>query len=127
MGEKLSVLIADDEDSLRTLVRAVLEADEQYIIDEASDGDEVLTKVHNDKPDILILDIMMPGHSGFEICERIKQDPELKAIKVIILTAKGQASEEKWAQSVGADFFMAKPFSPLELLETVKKITARVS
>ena len=57
MGEKLSVLIADDEDSLRTLVRAVLEADEQYIIDEASDGDEVLTKVHNDKPDILILDI----------------------------------------------------------------------
>ncbi|NQY81365.1 MAG: response regulator [Candidatus Caenarcaniphilales bacterium] len=127
MAEKLKILIADDEDSLRTLVRAVLEADEQYLIEEASDGDEVLSKVYNDKPDLLILDIMMPGHSGFEICERIKQDPEVKDLKVIILTAKGQSSEQKWAESVGADHFMAKPFSPLELLELVQKITTRVS
>lgn len=127
MAEKLKILIADDEDSLRTLVRAVLEADEQYLIEEASDGDEVLTKVYNDKPDLLILDIMMPGHSGFEICERIKQDSELKDLKIIILTAKGQSSEQKWAESVGADNFMAKPFSPLELLEQVREITNRVS
>ena len=69
MGEKIKILIADDEDSLRTLVRAVLEAEDKYIIEEAIDGDEVMIRVKADKPDLLILDIMMPGQSGFEVCE----------------------------------------------------------
>lgn len=123
MGEKIKILIADDEDSLRTLVRAVLEAEEKYLLDEATDGDEVMEKVKAEKPDILILDIMMPGQSGFEVCEKIKQTADLKDIKVIILTAKGQSTEEKWAKSIGADHFISKPFSPLELLELVKNIS----
>ena len=127
MSQKLKILIADDEDSLRSLVRAVLEADEKYLIDEASDGDEVLTKVYNNRPDLLILDIMMPGYSGFEICERLKQEDALKDLKIIILTAQAKESEQKWAESVGADFYMTKPFSPLELLELVEKSTTKVS
>jgi len=123
MGEKIKILIADDEDSLRTLVRAVLEAEEKYLLDEATDGDEVMEKLKAEKPDILILDIMMPGQSGFEVCEKIKQTADLKDIKVIILTAKGQSTEEKWAKSIGADHFISKPFSPLELLELVKNIS----
>jgi CheY-like chemotaxis protein len=86
-----------------------------------------MIRVKADKPDLLILDIMMPGQSGFEVCEKIKQAPELKDIKVIILTAKGQATEEKWAQSIGADHFISKPFSPLELLELVNSVTSKAS
>jgi CheY-like chemotaxis protein len=127
MGEKIKILIADDEDSLRTLVRAVLEAEDKYLIEEAIDGDEVMIRIKADKPDLLILDIMMPGQSGFEVCEKIKQTPELKDIKVIILTAKGQATEEKWAESIGADHFISKPFSPLELLELVNSVTSKAS
>ncbi len=127
MAEKTKILIADDEDSLRTLVRAVLEAEDKYLIEEAIDGDEVMIRIKAQKPDILILDIMMPGQSGFEVCEKIKQTAELKDIKVIILTAKGQGTEEKWAKSIGADHFISKPFSPLELLELVNNISSKAS
>jgi len=127
MAEKTKILIADDEDSLRTLVRAVLEAEDKYLIEEAIDGDEVMIRIKAQKPDILILDIMMPGQSGFEVCEKIKQTAELKDIKVIILTAKGQVTEEKWAKSIGADHFISKPFSPLELLELVNNISSKAS
>lgn len=127
MAEKTRILIADDEDSLRTLVRAVLEAEDKYLIEEAVDGDEVMIRIKAQKPDILILDIMMPGQSGFEVCEKIKQTAELKDIKVIILTAKGQVTEEKWAKSIGADHFISKPFSPLELLELVNGISSKAN
>jgi len=127
MAEKTKILIADDEDSLRTLVRAVLEAEDKYLIEEAIDGDEVMIRIKAQKPDILILDIMMPGQSGFEVCEKIKQTADLKDIKVIILTAKGQVTEEKWAKSIGADHFISKPFSPLELLELVNNISSKAS
>ena len=70
---------------------------------------------------------MMPGYSGFEICERLKQEDALKDLKIIILTAQAKESEQKWAESVGADFYMTKPFSPLELLELVEKSTTKVS
>jgi len=127
MAEKTKILIADDKDSLRTLVRAVLEAEDKYLIEEAIDGDEVMIRIKAQKPDILILDIMMPGQSGFEVCEKIKQTAELKDIKVIILTEKGQVTEEKWAKSIGADHFISKPFSPLELLELVNNISSKAS
>lgn len=116
------VLIADDEPSLRTLLRAVISSEDGYEIDEAKDGDEVLVKIKTYQPDILILDVMMPGQSGFEVCEKIKKTEELKDIVIIILTAKGQSTDRDWAKSVGADFFFSKPFSPLELLEVIKKI-----
>lgn len=122
MAEKVKVLVADDESSLRTLLRAVICSEPIFDFDEAIDGDDCLTKIKNSKPDILILDVMMPGQSGFEVCEKLKADPELKDIVIIILTAKGQKTDEDWANSVGADHFLAKPFSPLELLNLLKQI-----
>jgi len=125
MAEKTKILIADDEESLRVLLKAVMASEENFEFAEAIDGDDALIKVKQDKPDILILDVMMPGQSGFEVCEAIKADDNLKDIKVIILTAKGQDSDKEWADSVGADYFLSKPFSPLELLELLKQISQK--
>jgi CheY-like chemotaxis protein len=123
-GRKTKILVADDENSLRTLLRAVIEAGQEFEISEAVDGEDALLQAQKNKPDIMILDVMMPGLSGFEVCEKIKTDPKLKGIIVIILTAKGQQTDKDWARSVGADYFLTKPFSPTELLSLVEKIAS---
>jgi DNA-binding response OmpR family regulator len=121
MSKQAKILIADDEPSLRTLLRAVISAnDQEFEIIEAVDGDDAYHKIQADKPDLVILDVMMPGQSGFEVCEKAKKDPKLKDTIILILTAKGQETDKEWANSVGADCFLTKPFSPLELLETVR-------
>ncbi len=126
MSAKPKILIADDETSLRTLLRAVMSSEEgEFEIDEAIDGDDALAKIKNNKPDLVILDVMMPGQSGFEVCEKIKRDEKLKDIIVLILTAKGQETDKEWASSVGANCFLSKPFSPLELLDTIKNLLAK--
>lgn len=123
MSKKPKILIADDEISLRTLLRAVMSSEAQeFDLIEAVDGDDALAKVSSDKPDLIILDVMMPGQSGFEVCEKIKKDEKLKNTIVLILTAKGQETDKEWAQSVGADHFLSKPFSPMELLDTVRNL-----
>jgi two-component system, OmpR family, alkaline phosphatase synthesis response regulator PhoP len=119
---KTKILIADDEESLRTLLSAVVSSNDNFELVTAIDGDDALIKINENKPDILILDVMMPGQSGFEVCETIKNNDKLSDIKVIILTAKGQESDREWAESVGADHFLSKPFSPLELIELLKTI-----
>lgn len=116
------ILIADDEPSLRLLVRATLSANKTFELIEASDGNEALIKSQSDLPDILLLDVMMPGLSGFEVCERLKNEKKTKKIKIIMLTAKGQQSDRDWALSVGTDYFLTKPFSPIELFNLIEKI-----
>lgn len=126
MPNKPKILIADDESSLRILLRAVMSSEEgEFEISEAVDGNDTLAQINANKPDLLILDVMMPGLSGFEVCEKIKRDDKLKDIIVLILTAKGQVTDKEWANSVGADFFLSKPFSPLELLDTIKSLLAQ--
>ena len=120
---KKKILIADDESSLRTLLKAVISTENsKYEIVEAEDGDQALAKIESEKPDLVILDVMMPGHTGFEVCEKVKQDANLKNTIVLILTAKGQQTDKEWAKSVGADCFLSKPFSPLELLKTIEEL-----
>lgn len=119
------ILIADDEPSLRLLVKATLSANKTFDLIEASDGNEALTKSQNEIPDLLLLDVMMPGLSGFEVCERLKNDPKTKKIVIIMLTAKGQQSDRDWAISVGTDYFLTKPFSPIELFNLIEKILSK--
>jgi len=119
------ILIADDEPSLRLLVRATLGTNKSFELIEAVDGNETLAKVQSDKPDILLLDVMMPGLSGFEVCERLKNDPNTKDIIIIMLTAKGQESDRDWAISVGTNYFLTKPFSPIELFNLIEKILSK--
>lgn len=116
------ILIADDEPSLRLLVKATLSSNKSFDLIEAVDGNEALEKAKNEIPDLLLLDVMMPGLSGFEVCENLKNDPKTKNITIIMLTAKGQQSDRDWAITVGTDYFLTKPFSPIELFSLIEKI-----
>jgi two-component system alkaline phosphatase synthesis response regulator PhoP len=88
----------------------------------AKDGAEALRKVREIAPDILILDVMMPEMSGYEVCRTIKSDPDLKKTFVLMLSAKGQETEKERGKEVGADEYFVKPFSPSELVARIKNV-----
>ena len=115
------ILVADDEPSLRFLLRKTLEGN-GYDIHEAKDGKQALTMAQKLLPDMIILDVVMPDLYGSEVCERLRKQPKTAKIPIMILTAnKNQYSEEQ-ARESGADYYMTKPFSPLELRTIVYKI-----
>jgi CheY-like chemotaxis protein len=115
-----TVLIADDEPSMRLLVHATIESDDYKVI-EASDGDEAWAKIQQFKPTLVLLDVQMPGRTGLEILASIKSDPSLKATRVILLTAKALEIDVDAGMTAGADFYLTKPFSPLDLLTRVEE------
>ncbi len=116
------ILIADDESRIRKLVNDFL-SKEGYEVIEAKDGQEALDKFYADKPDLLILDIMMPHFSGLEVCEEIRETA--KDVPIIILTAKDTEADELNGFSKGADEYIAKPFSPKILVARVNAILRR--
>jgi DNA-binding response OmpR family regulator len=115
------ILIADDNQNIRDALTYLLE-DEGYELLLAKDGAETLRKVRDLRPDILFLDIMMPEITGYDVCRTIKADPLLKDTYVIMLTAKGQVAEQERGKEVGANEYIVKPFSPMEILAKVKSI-----
>ena len=117
---KKTVLIVDDQGELRKLVRMTLEFD-GYELHEAEDGDKALALAAVIQPDLVILDVMMPGDvDGYQVCELLKHSSSDKIPYVILLTAKGQASDLEQGDRAGADDYLIKPFSPLQLIDTVK-------
>ena len=118
-----TVLVCDNEEALRALVRAALEPD-GYAIHEAKDGDESLELARSLRPDLIVLDVMMPGRSGQEVLAELRRDEELRATPVVMLTARAQAVDREAALGAGADRFVAKPFSPLELASIVEEMLA---
>lgn len=112
------VLIVDDDPLIRDLVRAVLE-DASYDLDEASSGEEALRVAARRPPDVVLLDVMMPGLNGFEVAERMKNDDTMSDAVVIMLTAKDAPEDRRRGLEAGADEYFTKPFSPLELLTTI--------
>ncbi|MCL4458376.1 MAG: response regulator [Chloroflexi bacterium] len=121
MWQVKKVLIADDEQPLRLLLRATLSSDAYQIL-EAEDGKETLALAQKEQPDILLLDVLMPGLDGFEVCERLKKDPATAGITVVMLTAKGQETDKERGKRVGADYYLTKPFSPIQLLQLMNDI-----
>lgn len=117
------VLIAEDEVHIRLLIEQSLEdlEDEGVEILTAADGEEALELVRVEQPDLVLLDVMMPKMNGFEVCERLRDDPASAATRVIFLTAKGQEYDRTRGEEVGADGYMTKPFNPDELLATVSE------
>lgn len=120
-GPPTTVLLCDDESVLRTLVRATLESDD-YAIVEASDGEESLELARRFRPHIVVLDMMMPGRSGIEVLRELRADPELADIPVVMLTARARTDDRDAALEAGADRYLAKPFSPLELISVVESL-----
>ncbi len=119
-GNVKTVLIADDEASLRLLVSATLEWEECTVL-EAADGDQAWDMIRAERPTLAILDVTMPGRSGIELAKAIKADPDLRETKVVLLTAKAQPHDIKAGLDAGADLYLTKPFSPLELLSVVEQ------
>jgi two-component system alkaline phosphatase synthesis response regulator PhoP len=115
------ILIADDNEHVRESLASILE-DEGYAMWIAKDGAEALRKVKEVAPDILILDVMMPEMSGYEVCRAIKNDPDLKKTFVLMLSAKGQADERERGKEAGADEYFVKPFNPGELVARIRNI-----
>lgn len=115
-----TVLIADDEPSLRLLVNATI-ASEQITVLEAADGDEAWRLIERHQPDLVLLDVQMPGQTGFELTRRIRSDPSLTNTRIVILTSKAQATDVASGLAAGADLYVTKPFSPLSLLTYVER------
>jgi CheY-like chemotaxis protein len=122
--EQKKILVADDNENIREALTYLLE-DEGYQLWLAKDGAETITKVREFRPDILFLDIMMPEINGYDVCRTIKSDPVLKNTYVIMLTAKGQVAEQERGKEVGADEYIVKPFSPMEILTKIKNIMGK--
>jgi CheY-like chemotaxis protein len=119
MSKKI-ILIVDDQGELRKLVRMTLEFGD-YELHEAENGTRALEISNMIKPDLVILDVMMPGEiNGYYVCEKLKQRSRDKVPYVMLLTARGQKSDLEEGQSVGADSYLVKPFSPLELIENIE-------
>ncbi|MFH1681711.1 MAG: response regulator [Candidatus Eisenbacteria bacterium] len=117
MGKK--ILVVDDEVYILHILDFSLGA-EGYEVLTAADGEEALRVARTEKPDLIVLDIMMPKVDGFEACRRLKADPETSPIPVILLTAKGREVDRQMGMEVGADDYIVKPLSPIRLIEKIE-------
>lgn len=117
----LKILVCDDERHIVRLIQVNLER-QGWTVVTAYDGKEGLEKVKSEKPDLLVLDVMMPYMDGFEVLKSIRKDPEMEKLPVIMLTAKAQDKDVFEGYHYGADMYLTKPFNPRELVSFVKRI-----
>lgn len=117
------VLIVDDEPSIVETTRFILESEGYHPL-VASDGVAAMELVRQERPQVVLLDVMMPKLDGFEVCRMIREEPELKETFVLILTARGQRADEAIALEAGADAYMRKPFDEDEFLARVESVFA---
>jgi DNA-binding response OmpR family regulator len=118
------ILVADDEPHLIRSLSFILNK-AGYEIVTASDGEEALKKMAEFKPEMIFLDLMMPKKNGYEVCQSIRKTPEYKDVYIIVLSAKGGDIDREKALNLGANEFMSKPFSPLDVLSKIKQIMER--
>ncbi len=119
--EKQKILIVDDEQWVRTLVVRMLET--SYVVLEAEDGEQAVAMAKGEKPAIIFMDLMMPNIDGYATCLSIKTDQETREIPVVILTAVGHELNRRFAEEMGADGYMTKPFTRESLLEEMQRLT----
>ena len=119
-----TILAVDDEEDVLELVRYNLDKN-GYKVQTATSGEEAIEKARAKLPDLIILDIMLPGINGLDVCKRLKNDPKTDKIPVIMLTAKGEESDIITGLEIGADDYIAKPFSPKVLVARVRRILHR--
>jgi len=119
------ILIVDDEVHIRMLLEQTLEElEEDFGIEilSAQNGEEGLALIKSQQPDVVFLDIMMPKLNGYEVCQRVKEDPLITDIGIVLLTAKGQEVDRRQGLELGASRYMTKPFDPDEVLKVAKEL-----
>ncbi len=119
-SSQTTVLIADDEKSIRLLVNATIASD-AYTVIEAADGAEAWRVLLERRPAVALLDVQMPGRSGLELTRAIRNDAELQSTHVVLLTSKAEKADVEAGLAAGADRYLTKPFSPLELLTIIEE------
>ncbi|MBN9503086.1 MAG: two-component system response regulator [Armatimonadetes bacterium 55-13] len=117
----LKVLVCDDERHIVRLIQVNLER-QGYQVVTAFDGKEGLEKIRSEKPNLVVLDVMMPYMDGFEVLKNLRREPETESLPVIMLTAKAQDKDVFEGYHYGADMYLTKPFNPMELVTFVKRI-----
>lgn len=123
---KNRILIVDDEGETIELLQPRLEV-AGYEVVCALGGEEGLEKARQEKPDLVLLDVMMPKLNGYQVCRELKRDPKTKGMKIVMLTAKVQESDKYWGRECGADDYVTKPYEPKELLAAIKNLLLPVS
>jgi len=124
MTSKAKILAVEDEKDILELLRYNL-AREGYAVVGAASGEEALQAARNERPDLIILDLMLPGVDGLEVCKILKNDPETRDLPIMMLTAKGEESDIVLGLGLGADDYITKPFSPKVLMARVKALLSR--
>ena len=117
------VLIADDEPNILISLEYLIRR-EGWQVGVARDGIEALAAIREQRPDLVLLDVMMPGKTGFEVCAAVRADEALAPVKILMLTAKGRDTDLAQGLGVGADAYMTKPFSTKELAAKVRELLA---
>jgi DNA-binding response OmpR family regulator len=115
------ILIADDEPNIVISLEFLMKR-EGFEVLIANDGEEAVRQIRSERPDLVLLDVMMPKKSGFEVCQEVKSDPALADVRILMLTAKGRDTEVVKGLALGADAYMTKPFSTKELVERVRSL-----
>lgn len=121
---KTTILIIEDEKNIRELIKYNLQ-DDGYLVSEEVSGDSGLRRIQQDFPDLVLLDLMLPGMDGLSVCKAVKQNQKTASIPVIMLTAKGEEIDKVLGLEIGADDYITKPFSPRELLARIKAVLRR--
>jgi DNA-binding response OmpR family regulator len=119
--DRKRILVVDDEADLMEVLSLRLRAYDYEVIT-ASDGQEGLDKARQEKPDLIILDLMLPKIDGYKVCRMLKFDEKFKQIPIILFTARAQESDVKLGKEVGADAYLTKPFEPAILLAKIKEL-----
>ncbi len=115
------VLIADDEPNIVVSLEFLMKR-EGHRVSIARDGDAALAMIRELKPDLVLLDVMMPGRSGFDVCQAVRADESLSGVKILMLSAKGRDTDVAKGSALGADAYMTKPFSTRELADRVREL-----
>jgi DNA-binding response OmpR family regulator len=117
----IRVLVVDDEPSVHKLLHRLLQS-EEYLLSDAYDGKEALEEIAKEKPDLILLDLMMPKLSGMEVCQQVKSDPKTKDIIIIFLSARGSLEDQNQGLKMGADDYVSKPFRIGVLMSKIKDL-----
>jgi DNA-binding response OmpR family regulator len=122
---ELRVLVVDDEAPIRLLCRVNLEAEQMDVL-EAADGLSGLEATRRERPDVILLDVMMPGLDGWRVAEELLEDPATSAIPIVFLTARAELRDQARGLDLGGLDYVTKPFNPVELAQTIRNVISRV-
>lgn len=120
------ILVADDEPNIVISLEYLLKR-EGYAVLVARDGEEALAAIRREQPNLVLLDVMMPKKTGFEVCQEVRSDETLQAVKILMLTAKGRDTDVTKGTALGADAYMTKPFSTRDLVQKVAELLGRTA